>query len=215
MKRLTANEIATLRSERPLGVTSEQTFALVQEARRLQANAMRSFLVKLSAGIADVTGLNLLVAKLRRAYSRRRTLAALAALSDRDLADIGLHRSNIDATAIETSRENVPEVRGFWHRVLRRWREDNDRRRTVQDLLAMDDRILADIGFERSQVWDYAEEMTRGRSLLSRAVASVASPIAALAEEFETLVANSLGFSKNGWNAKTPANDQHSGKQAA
>ena len=181
MKRLTASEIATLRSESPLGVTSEKTFALVQEARRLQAAAMRSFLVKLAGGIADVTGLNLLVAKLRRAYSRRRTLAALAALNDRDLADIGLHRSNIDAKAIETSRENVPEVRGFWHRVARRWREDFDRRRTVQDLLAMDDRILADIGFERSQVWDYAEEMTRGRSLLSRAVASIASPIATAA----------------------------------
>ncbi len=215
MKRLTASEIATLRSESPLGVTSEKTFALVQEARRLQAAAMRSFLVKLAGGIADVTGLNLLVAKLRRAYSRRRTLAALAALNDRDLADIGLHRSNIDAKAIETSRENVPEVRGFWHRVARRWREDFDRRRTVQDLLAMDDRILADIGFERSQVWDYAEEMTRGRSLLSRAVASVASPIAALAVEFETLVSHSFGFGKSGWSEKAPANDQHGGKQAA
>jgi uncharacterized protein YjiS (DUF1127 family) len=215
MKRLSANEIATLRSDRPLTVTSDQTFALVQEARRLQAAALRTFVLKLSAVVADVTGVNLLAAKLRRAYGRRQTMAALAALSDRNLADIGLHRGTIGAKSVELSQESVPEVRGFWHRVARRWREDNDRRRTVQDLLAMDDRILADIGFERSQVWDYAEEMTRGRSLLSRAVASIASPIAALAEEFEVLFTRSLGYDRQGWEGKAPANDQHDGRKAA
>ena len=215
MKRLTANEIATLRSDSAFSVTSDQTFALVQEARRLQAAALRTSILKLSAVVADMTGINLLVAKIRRAQSRRQTLSALAMLSDRNLADIGLHRGSIDSKAIEISRESVPEIRGFWHRVTRRWREDKDRRRTVQDLLSMDDRILADIGFERSQVWDYAEEMTRGRSLFSRAVASIASPIAALAEEFETLFTRSLGYDKQGWEGKAPANDQDSGKQAA
>lgn len=215
MKRLTAHEIATLRRERPLSVTSDQTFALVQEARRLQAEALRKFLVKLGGGFADVTGLNQLSAKIRRAHSRRQTLAALATLSDRNLADIGLHRGSIEAKAVETSRENVPAVACLWSRVARRWRADYDRRRTVRELLSMDDRILADIGFERSQVWDIADELTHKRGLLSRAVASITTPIAALAEEFETLFAKTLGYGKRGWEGKTPANDGHKGEQAA
>lgn len=215
MKRLTANEIATLRRERPLSVTSDQTLALVQEARRLQAAALHKSLVKLGGGFADVTGLNQLSAKIRRGHSRRQTLAALATLSDRNLADIGLHRSNIEAKAIETSRENVPAVTCLWSRFARRWRADADRRHTLRELMGMDDRLLADIGFERSQLWDIAEEMTSERGLLSRAVAGITTPIAALAEEFETLFAKTLGYGKRGWEDKTPANDGHEGKQAA
>ncbi|MEX0921933.1 MAG: DUF1127 domain-containing protein [Rhodovibrionaceae bacterium] len=215
MKRLTANEIDTLRSDRALMVTSDQTYALVREARRLQAQTLRIFLVKLGGGVADLTGLNLLNAKLRRAVSRRKTYYALATLSDRNLSDIGLHRSGIESKAIEMSRENVPATSCFWSRLARRWREDNDRRRTVRELLSMDDRILADIGFERSQVWDIAEELTRKRGLLSRAVASIATPIAALAQEFETLVNRPFGFGKLNWQPKSPANDTTSAKTEA
>lgn len=207
MKRLTANEIETLRSDSALRVTSDQTYALVQEARRLQAQALRKFLVKLGGGVADLTGLNLLTAKIRRAISRRKTLYALSTLSDRNLADIGLHRSGIERKAIEMSRENVPATSFFWSRLARRWREDNDRRRTVRELLSMDDRILADIGFERSQVWDIADELTRKRGLISRAVASIATPMAALAQEFETLVNRPFGFGKLNWQPEAPAND--------
>lgn len=218
MKRLTANEIATLRSDRAFTVSSDQTFALVQEARRLQAAALRSFLVSASHRLGDLTGLNLLSAKIRRANSRRKTLAALATLSDRNLADIGLDRSNIESKAIEIAQESVPTANCLWTRIAHRWREDYDRRRTVRELLSMDDRILADIGFERSQVWDIAEELTRKRSLISRAVATIASPIAALAQEFESLVARPFGFGKLTWQPKAPANDTLQGvkgKQAA
>ncbi len=207
MKRLTAHEIASLRSDSALTEVHNQTYVLVQEARRLQAAAMRKILVKLGGGIADVSGLNLLTAKIRRSISRHRTLAALSALGDRDLADIGLNRSTIYGKANDISRESVPAVSSFWSRQVRRWKEDSDRRRTVRELLSMDDRILADIGFERSQVWDISEELTRNRGLLSRAVASIASPMAALAHEFETLVARPFGSSKLDWQPNTPAND--------
>lgn len=209
MKRLTANEIETLRSERPMSISSDQVQDLVQEARRLQAQFLGRSLVKAGGKIADLTGLNLIVNKIRRANSRRATLSALSALNDRNLADIGLHRSGIDAKAIEISREQVPAESCLWGRVARRWEIERDRQRTVRDLLAMDDRLLSDIGFERSQVWDYAEASTRKPSLIQRAVASIAAPVALLAEEFETLFAGTLGYDKQGWTAgKTPANDR-------
>jgi uncharacterized protein YjiS (DUF1127 family) len=217
MKRLTANEIETLRSERPMSISSDQVQDLVQEARRLQAQFLRQSVVSLSGKFADLTGLNLLISKIRRANSRRKTLSALSALSDRNLADIGLHRSGIEAKAIETSETQVPAVNGLWNRIARRAREERDRRRTVRDLLAMEDRLLADIGFERSQVWDYADAMTRKPSLIERAVAGIAAPVALLAEEFETLFTRTLGYDKRGWMGKTPANDRSvdHGKRAA
>ena len=170
MKRLTAKEIETLRSERPMSISSDQVADLVQKARRMQAQYMRRTLIAGGSKFTDLTGLNLLIARARRGYSRRATLSALAKLSDRNLADIGLHRSSIEAKAIETAREQVPAVDGLWTRVVRRWNVERDRQRTVRDLLALDDRLLSDIGFERSQVWDYAEATTRKPSLLQRAV---------------------------------------------
>lgn len=214
MKRLTAKEIETLRSERPMSISSDQVADLVQKARRMQAQYMRRTLIAGGSKFTDLTGLNLLIARARRGYSRRATLSALAKLSDRNLADIGLHRSSIEAKAIETAREQVPAVDGLWTRVVRRWNVERDRQRTVRDLLALDDRLLSDIGFERSQVWDYAEATTRKPSLLQRAVAGIATPVALLAEEFETLFTRTLGYDKQGWMKTSAANDQHREKAA-
>lgn len=56
-----------------------------------------------SIGIVERTGA--LVQRLRKAWNDhatyRRTVNELSALSDRELADLGLHRSNIRQTALD------------------------------------------------------------------------------------------------------------------
>jgi uncharacterized protein YjiS (DUF1127 family) len=92
---------------------------------------------------------------LRRETSRMRTARGLRQLDDRLLEDIGIPRARIDEATRRASVETVPVpaipiagIRAIGAR-LKRWRR---RRSAILELVALDSRLLRDIGIESDQV---------------------------------------------------------------
>lgn len=128
------------------------TFVQVQRARAFR----RDFLVeRLHRGLAVLsrwTGLAALIATLSRRARKRRTLRALSRLDDRLLRDIGLARADIEATAAFCCSETPASGNAAWYG-LSAWAErETRRRRTEQELSALSDAMLADIGIERAEI---------------------------------------------------------------
>ena len=111
-----------------------------------------------------------LVAGLRSWLRRRAAIRELEALDDHMLSDIGLVRGNI-REAVERAAAEAPAVNGFGDlagaglSALRNWipgrqvaglfglaRQWLQRRATIRQLEALDDRMLADIGLLRREI---------------------------------------------------------------
>lgn len=113
------------------------------------------------AGLARIAAFGgALVAHFRHAAIRQKVARELGALSDRMLADIGLTRGDIDHVATLTADQTVrierplgAELGSFLYdvavrpvvRVVRR-------RRAYENLMALDDRMLRDIGITRDEI---------------------------------------------------------------
>lgn len=100
--------------------------AILEEAHRVRAQATSDALLAIGRGIAWLgrqiwAGLREVASSLDKAQAAHRTYEELSRLSDRELADIGLTRSNIPAvvagvfhreadTAFSTDRKVVREI---------------------------------------------------------------------------------------------------------
>jgi len=124
----------------------------VQKARTLRAEFIADHLRRAVTGLTRWSGLAALAATLRRRWHCHRTLSALAQLDDRLLRDIGVIRADIEATAAACSSGHGASGNTVWVGLADWARREVHRRRTVSELSAMSDAMLADIGVARADI---------------------------------------------------------------
>lgn len=87
-------------------------------------------------------------------YEKHRNIqtakAALYSMSDRELQDIGINRSEIDF-AVTGKSASAPKV-SLWKNLAREWVKAQKTRAGYAHLIAMDARQLADIGLTRGDI---------------------------------------------------------------
>ncbi len=162
MSRLTGREMEEIRRvKRAAQEEAREEFSQVRPAddvdtRQTAASARILSLLAHYSGVADIAWMvrHRVVLPLRQRIERRRAIAQLRALDDRALRDIGIERGQIamvvEGVETETPRPPRPAVGPF--AALRHWRF---RRRTINTLTSLDDRLLADIGLARWQIPDF------------------------------------------------------------
>lgn len=135
---------------------SVDVFDIVQSARSQRAAFIADRLRRGVAGFGRWSGLSALAATLRRGLQRRRTLRALSALDDRLLSDIGVSRAEINATAAlccdKPAAKESDWRQSVWHKLASDLSRAYRRRKTIRELSAMSDELLADIGVQRSEI---------------------------------------------------------------
>ena len=131
---------------------SVDVLSVVQTARTLRADFIADHLRRGTQSFSRRSGLADLFATLKRRHERRRTLKALELLDDRMLGDIGISRADIQATAADCCGKQEVASRSVWHGLAAWARQEARRRRTVRELSAMSDEILADVGISRADI---------------------------------------------------------------
>lgn len=183
---------------------SEQELDLIQKARSggesfARAKAKAAQLARReepthgpAAGlnaVVDFVNSNI-VGPFKLALRRRQTIAQLRGLDDRLLADIGLERGMLDQVADGVAAREAG-IRTKPVGVIANLRAWLKRRATIRELQGLDDRMLADIGIERSEI-----EATVARQAEAKAV------LAAVPTTVEDLIAQARVLSNEG---RTPA----------
>lgn len=138
---------------------------------------------------------------LLRAILRRRTEVALGQLDDRLLSDIGLHRGEIAPVARRVSLSALPK--GNAHefrpsrlsaRALARVRDWSKRRKAIQELSSLGDRILRDLGIEPDKIVAFVDgAMTSGSRAGKR---PIGKPILVEPMSFDAAVVSPRGAGK-------------------
>lgn len=126
--------------------------SVIQSARTLRAAYIADFLYSGITAFGRWSGLSTLHAALRHRRQCRRTLNALAALDNRLLNDIGIDRAEIAATAALSCGKPAESSGSVWPGLAAWARRELRRRRTLRELSAMSDEMLADIGITRSEI---------------------------------------------------------------
>ncbi len=161
MSRLSETERAEIsRSKAQAAVDPEQVERYLWEAQRQRALYINRGLAKLWRA----SGLAALVCAAKRGLARRRTLAALEELDDRQLRDIGIGRADIGRIALERSQAVYPHSAGWLQRLKSELKRAAIRRQTISQLAALDDRLLRDIGVERAALSEVVDAQLDGRS---------------------------------------------------
>lgn len=103
-------------------------------------------------GFAGVlrAALDLFVGPITRYLRRRAAVQQLEALDDRMLQDIGLSRSDI-ASHVAATYKHAAHRPSLWQ-ILR---SNSERKQTIRELTALDDRMLQDIGVDRALIGNY------------------------------------------------------------
>lgn len=131
---------------------SVDVLSIVQTARTLRAEFIADHLHSTLSTFGRWSGLNALFATLRRRFQHRRTLKALGQLDDRLLSDIGISRAEIAAAAALCCKEEAAAKPSVWTKLAGWLHREAARRRTVNELSAMSDEMLADIGIARADI---------------------------------------------------------------
>lgn len=173
MSRLSETERAEiLRSKAQATVDPAEVDRYLLEARRQRAIYINRGLAKLWRA----SGLAALVCAVQRGLARRRTLAALQDLDDRQLRDIGVERGDIGRIALESSQAAHPTPAGWLQRLKAELKRAAIRRQTIAQLAALDDRLLRDIGVERAAIPEMVDARLEGRSPTWHLEALLADP---------------------------------------
>jgi uncharacterized protein YjiS (DUF1127 family) len=145
--------------------------ALVYQAQQMRAAAIGALIADLIAGP---------VLRFRAWSENRATVQELQRLDDRMLADIGVTRDQINTLvdgALVNGRDTASKPNGLVQlfndlivEPARRWRV---RARTRQELSALDDAMLRDIGIERGQIEGIAVAASEGKVSASGAAVPV------------------------------------------
>ena len=115
----------------------------VRKAHELRSEFLADTLQKMYRGT---------VGKYRQHRKLEAAKNALYAMSDRELNDIGIIRSEIDQ-AVEGKREmEATKKTGFWQNLMNKFVEAQKARAAYVHLMAMDSRQLADIGLTRGEI---------------------------------------------------------------
>ena len=124
------------------------------------------------AGVDAVRRPGGILAGLKRMLRRRVVYRELMSLDDRLLADIGLTRADVAAVAHlaacepgPAGTEAGPTLARFASRIVANFRDALGRRAARAELLALDDRLLADIGLTRADIPTLFGGTARGSSL--------------------------------------------------
>lgn len=134
---------------------SVDVLSVVQTARTLRADYIADHLRRGTRAFGTLvrwSGLADLLAAVKRRRERQRTLKALGQLDDRLLSDIGISRADIEATAAACCGQEPKTGGSVWPRLAARIGRELRRRRTVLELSAMSDELLADIGISRADI---------------------------------------------------------------
>ena len=137
--------------------TPAEIHALIRQAQHMRAAAIGAMIAKLIAGP---------VLRFRAWSENRATMQELQRLDDRMLADIGVTRDQISALVDGRDAADKPNglvalVNDLIVEPARRWRV---RARTRQELSALDDAMLRDIGIERGQIEGIAVAAAEGKA---------------------------------------------------
>lgn len=166
MSRLTEREIEEIRRvKRAVRDEAREEFSQVRLAddanTRQPALAARILgLLAQYSGLAEIAWLvrHKAVPSVLQRVQARRAVAELRALNDRALRDIGIERGQIE-TVVEAMKDApAPAPRPMVGPLaaLQRWIV---RRRTIDLLSALDDRLLEDIGLVRAHIADFVHDM--------------------------------------------------------
>ena len=173
MSRLSETErTEILRSKAQAAFGPVDVDSILLEARRQRAIHMRRSLAKLWRA----SGLGALVCAVKRGLARRRTLAALEDLDNRQLRDIGIQRGDIGRIALESSQAAHPDPGSWLSRLLGELKRAATRRQTIAQLAALDDRLLRDIGIERASIPEMVDARLKDRSPAWRLESAPADP---------------------------------------
>lgn len=164
----TFNSVRATPAEAPIAFTAPsaaEIHAIVRQAQHMRAAAM-------GALIADLVAIPVL--RFRAWSENRATVQELQRLDDRMLADIGVTRDQIAALVDghDAAKPNglVEALNDLIVEPLRRWRV---RAQTRQELQALDDTMLRDIGIERGQIDGIALAAAKGKVSASGAAVPV------------------------------------------
>lgn len=173
MSRLTEREMEEIRRvKRAVQQEAREEISKVRLAhdvhtRQAARQAPRAGLLAVAArfsGLSEVVWILRcrLLAPLRQKIEKRRAIAEMRHLSDHALRDIGVERSQIEAVVHRMhrlpSQPARPEVGPI--AAVRHWLW---RRRTVNTLSLLSDRILEDIGLLRAHIPDFVEALEEAR----------------------------------------------------
>lgn len=161
MSRLSETERAEIsRSKAQAAFDPADVDRILLEARRQRAIYINRNLAKLWRA----SGLGALVCAVKRGLARRRTLAALEDLDNRQLRDIGIQRGDIGRIALERSQAAHPYPGNWLSRLVGELKRAATRRQTIAQLAALDDRLLRDIGIERASIPEMVDARLAGRN---------------------------------------------------
>lgn len=157
------------------GQRSLDVNSVIVSARTLRAAYIADHLHRASKGFARWSGLAALTAGLRRRLQERRTLKALESLDDRLLSDIGLSRAEIAATAAFCCDAEKANDVSVWQKLGHWLSRERARRRTVRELSAIPDSLLADVGISRADIPAIAAALVSDQPIAALAEAPVAA----------------------------------------
>lgn len=156
------------------GQRSLDVNSVIVSARTLRAEYIADHLHRTVKGFGRWSGLTALATGLHRRLQERRTLKALESLDDRLLSDIGLSRAEIAATAAlccDAPQENRASV---WQKLGHWLSRERARRRTVRELSAIPDSLLADVGISRADIPAIAAALVSDQPIAVAAEAPIA-----------------------------------------
>lgn len=131
---------------------SVDVLSVVQTARTLRAEFIADHTRRGLEAFGRWSGLSAVFSALRRRLRHRRTLTALGRLDDRLLNDIGVSRAEIEATAAFCCEAQPPRGESVWQQLGAWLGREHRRRRTIRELSAMSDEMLADVGISRADI---------------------------------------------------------------